>query len=669
MKMMSGTLVRPMSDVMSLMEREAARKRQQQEWLDSLKMSPQIESVAPDRSVKLNGPPGTGKSTELVRRLSLLESEYDISLHDVTWITFRRDLAEDVFSKLREAAVLDEQDLIEPKQGRTKNIGTLHSVAMRVAAKDKWKGHDWGIAERQDYVDFVSEEYGRHYDSPDTDAWTDSPGKLLFEVYYWLINNQRPFSKHYEAPPYERLRSCWNNHPSLTNVAASWESYKEENKLFDFHEMLTQALGSDELPPQKVVIVDEYHDFTPLMDSLARKWLANAEIAIVAGDPNQVMNRHEGADPKFFERLPLPELQLPTTWRVPENIWNAATTILTRTHTAPSLDIASDEPGEVLVRRAPPMELNRRTGTHTTSVGKRFSPPDLLTEFSQDGPLSLGDNGAPAANSDDKTILYLARTQLQIWLVGLALRKTGIIYAGQQGTGAWNKNLDRAHLYNGLQRFRGLECQKAGWKKWTFISNEEALPTTPPNELCAEEAHVLLKATPSSLLAFDRDDADDLGRTWVSNEVPVKMKWFFNSLSDPIRWTELFSNGPASVKHCVIRNTRERNTLRAALVRNRGLIPTFESQGQFALNFAGFPRVMSLHASKGFEADTVILYDGITRRIRDELYSPAARASEDRIWYVGFTRAKKRVVVLRDGFNWTSSYIPYGIQTTRNGAT
>ncbi|WP_255150387.1 UvrD-helicase domain-containing protein [Halorarius halobius] len=656
-----------MSEATDYMEQKAARQRQQQEWLDSLEVSPKTESVAPDESIKLNGPPGTGKSTELVRRLSLLESEYDINLRDITWITFRRDLAEDVFSKLREAAVLNEDDFIQPTKGRTRHIGTLHSVAMRVAGKGEWMGHAWGIAERQDYVDFLSEKYGRHYDTPDTEAWDESPGKRLFEVYHWLIHNQRPFSKHYEAPSYDRLRSCWNTHPPLSEVAASWEDYKSENKLFDFHEMLTEALDSEELPPQQVVIVDEYHDFTPLMDSVARKWLAGAEIAIVAGDPHQVMNRHEGADPKYFERLPLPELQLPTTWRVPKNIWDAATTILGRTHTPPALDIASDKPGEILVRQAPPMEFNRRTGVHTTSVDKRFSPPDLLYEFSQEGPLLSGDGGAHAASHDENTILYLARTQLQIWLIGLALRKTGIIYAGQQGTGAWNKNLDRAHLYNGLQRFRGLTCEQRGWKRWTLILSEEALLDEPPTELCAEEAQALLKATPSSLLAWDRDETAALGRAWVNDELPVTLQEFFAPITDPIRWTELFSNGPVSVKHCVIQNTRERNTLQAALARNRGLIPTFENQGRFALNFAGFPRVMSLHGSKGFEADTVILYDGITRRIRNELYSPAARASEDRIWYVGCTRAKERVVVLRDGFSWTSSYIPYGIQPTRKG--
>jgi DNA helicase-2/ATP-dependent DNA helicase PcrA len=654
-----------MSDATHPSERRVAQQRKQQEWLDGLTVPAEVDAVAPDKSVKLNGPPGTGKSTELVRRVLLLLSAYDIPLHDVTWVTFRRDLAEDVFSKLRDAGVLTENDLIKTSEGRTRHIGTLHSVSMRVAAKVDWMSRAWTIAERQDYADFVSEEYGRHYDVPDTDSWNDSPGKLLFEVYHWLVNNRRPYSKHYEAPAYDRLRSCWSTHPPLSAVATAWETYKSESKLFEFHEMLTQALDSDELPPQKVVIVDEYHDFTPLMDRLARKWLADAEIAIVAGDPNQVMNRHEGADPKFFERLPLPELQLPTTWRVPENIWNAATTILGRTHTPPALDIASDEPGEILVRRAPPMEFNRRTGTHTTSAGKRYSPSDLLAEFSREGPLSLGN--AHTEDYEAQTILFLARTQLQIWLVGLALRKKGIVYAGQQGTGAWNKNPDRAHLYNGLQRFRGLKCKQCGWKRWTLMSSEDALPAEPPTELCAEEAQALLEATPSSLLVWDREETDRLGRAWVNDGRPVTIREFFAPITEPRRWTELFSNGPASVKHCVIRNTRERNTLQAALARNRGLIPTFESQGRFALNFAGFPRVMSLHASKGFEADTVVLYDGITRRIRDELYSPAARASEDRIWYVGFTRAKKRVVILRDGFDWTSSYIPYSIRPIQGG--
>jgi DNA helicase-2/ATP-dependent DNA helicase PcrA len=72
--------------------------------------------------------------------------------------------------------------------------------------------------------------------------------------------------------------------------------------------------------------------------------------------------------------------------------------------------------------------------------------------------------------------------------------------------------------------------------------------------------------------------------------------------------------------------------------------------------------VLTIHASKGRDADHVVLYDGITSRISREMNkSDATQANEHRTWYVACTRAKKTLHIMRDGFDWTTSVIPQDI--------
>lgn len=57
--------------------------------------------------------------------------------------------------------------------------------------------------------------------------------------------------------------------------------------------------------------------------------------------------------------------------------------------------------------------------------------------------------------------------------------------------------------------------------------------------------------------------------------------------------------------------------------------------------------VDTIHSAKGREAETVILVDGITEKIYRELYEPERLREEERVWYVGVTRAKKRLIICR----------------------
>lgn len=70
-------------------------------------------------------------------------------------------------------------------------------------------------------------------------------------------------------------------------------------------------------------------------------------------------------------------------------------------------------------------------------------------------------------------------------------------------------------------------------------------------------------------------------------------------------------------------------------------------------------KIGTIHSSKGKEADEVILFKDITKRIATEISSSKDDwESEMRVFYVGMTRAKEKLTILRGGFGYSEELIP-----------
>lgn len=65
-------------------------------------------------------------------------------------------------------------------------------------------------------------------------------------------------------------------------------------------------------------------------------------------------------------------------------------------------------------------------------------------------------------------------------------------------------------------------------------------------------------------------------------------------------------------------------------------------------------RISTIHASKGREADNVILCAGMTERIANAAMFKTGSDAEHRVWYVGVTRAKHSLTIISD--NQTEDY-------------
>ena len=80
---------------------------------------------------------------------------------------------------------------------------------------------------------------------------------------------------------------------------ATYEHYKKDS-FIDFTDMIMRAIDEVNFPPLDVLILDEAQDFTPLQWSVIYKMVDNVKRIYLAGDDDQGIYRWNGADPKYF---------------------------------------------------------------------------------------------------------------------------------------------------------------------------------------------------------------------------------------------------------------------------------------------------------------------------------------------------------------------------------
>ena len=69
-------------------------------------------------------------------------------------------------------------------------------------------------------------------------------------------------------------------------------------------------------------------------------------------------------------------------------------------------------------------------------------------------------------------------------------------------------------------------------------------------------------------------------------------------------------------------------------------------------------KISTIHGGKGREADTVIIFKDISKRIAEEASkSVGAFESEIRVFYVGQSRAREKLIILRGGFSRSDKYM------------
>ena len=589
-----------------------------------------VDTADADEDVRLWGPPGTGKSTQSALRTAACAIEDGIHPSQMTVVTYRKALAGVVKERLLDWGLFEADDDFE-------YWTTIHAAATRATDfhdrfSDDRPGLEGMVDGRAEYRFCKELEISKRPSKP----WFETRWTVFRDLYNYAKNNLLDIGRYRNVPDewlqplssnpvaarkLKAFRDEWGTDTDFETVAAKWEEFKQYHDCYDFYEQLTTALGGD-LPPMRHVVIDEYHDATPLMAALTERWVRHADTVIVAGDPDQVVNGYAGADPGFFEQLgertgrDVPIVKLDRSYRCPDEHFAAAARVLATERNPP--DLATAGPGA----------LNRWPSWEYTETGDDWNTPDPDRE------------GSPAWLVDEygTDMMFLARTRRQVSGIAAALDRAGIAYRSQDGVGGdWETRLT---LLNALDVVADATAPGAAEKALTGRSGGDLSAyalTQEQARLLREHSHGRYTTDDDAWNRFIGDLDDGEAVTLRDLRAFVTDTWF-----------NRYSRGPKSVAKLVGLDDRDKIAMLNAGERHDLPLSLDDVE----------TRVLTIHASKGAEASNVVVFDGITGTIGDSMeQSPELRENEARTWYVALTRASKRLHIIRGAFGY-DTYLP-----------
>jgi len=277
---------------------------------------PDDQSNYPGAVERVFGPPGTGKTTHLSKRIRSTVAKY--GAESMLLASFSVTATKEMASRF-------------PGEGprpHPRCIGTLHSHAFRQldrppVALDRRVITDWNSQ--------VDPEWRVTPDTRKSGAATADTGGAADDGRFAASGDEL-------LAAMDRLRATltppedWP--PNVRDFATRWSDWKRDAGAVDFSDMISLALerARDGTPPPgrpQFVLIDEAQDLTPLELELALAWGRHESVRkLVFGlDDDQAINRWRGGDPEALLTLQGPGVVdhlLTKSYRVPESVRQAA---------------------------------------------------------------------------------------------------------------------------------------------------------------------------------------------------------------------------------------------------------------------------------------------------------------------------------------------------------
>ena len=279
-----------------------------------------MKKIVPNlfKVTKIFGPPGTGKTTELLRILKE-KLDYGYSKADVCLVGYARATATTLQLRCKNEFNFEEEEL--------DSIRTIHSLCKETLPKEfqlltnsdkkylnkilNWPRSQWST--REQYKQQIRKE-----DDPENEDDDEERKKLekerrkFLENKLDLINKGRStFShgnswlsvKHY----FQEIQEDYKfNNIQLNDLEFTYNTYKDYKKAYgiiDFTDMLALALEPNIiLPNYDIIFVDECQDLNPLMWKVLDKMFNGTgdKQIYLAGDDDQSIYGFNCADPDTF---------------------------------------------------------------------------------------------------------------------------------------------------------------------------------------------------------------------------------------------------------------------------------------------------------------------------------------------------------------------------------
>ncbi|MFO7927718.1 MAG: UvrD-helicase domain-containing protein [Halobacteriota archaeon] len=573
--------------------------------------------ATPTHVTRLFGGPGSGKTTALLDRVDgMLDDGVDVN--DVLIVSYTRAAAAEVRERLGER--LDRS----PKSLRG-NVCTMHAKAYELLSLSR--GDVVGEKHKEEFC----EQYGIEFEDENKAAHRRSArsttlGNKVIATSQWLQRTERDVADWYDVPfkwneeevrlPPElderaqtgnKYTPTWpsdDDRIDIPEVIRAWRAYKGEEGIVGFADMLERVQQRSLLPNVDHLVIDEFQDITTLQYGVYEEWKPHMESVLIAGDDDQVVYAWQGADPNLLlDEEVDDDVILPNSYRLPSRILNVVNTQISHIEKRQDKDLKPrKEGGSVEAVRSPSM-------------------------------LDLVRNVRMTLEEDDEgSIMCLFRARYQMFQFMDEFIGEGIPFTSLTDQRMWTDRLrDYVTAIEALDEsdpIHGLQARRLG-------------------EMLAD----------SAFGTGERDDYFDALDALADHE-GVEDLTDLEVAPDFVDEHAPFAPGPRSAADMLTRvsNFQERSV-----------------DAYFSGNYRGMDpnrvRVGTIHSAKGREADHVFVATDLTEKVVEQMAAsveepeavpgegpftkrsdpvPLMTDNERRVFYVGMSRARERLVLMED---------------------